>query len=57
MPGEPADNVDCPPYVFLLVTFDLTILRAISCHCEIVPTINKCVEPEESRDPSTVMQA
>ncbi len=41
MPGELADNVSI--CFSSLVTFDLISLREISCHCEIVPTVNKCV--------------
>ncbi len=30
-------------YLFFFVTFDLASVREITCHCEIVPTIIKCV--------------
>ncbi len=42
-PGEPADNVESSICFSSLVTFDLASLHEITCHCEIVPTIFKCV--------------
>lgn len=43
VPGESADNVDCPLCFSSLVTFDLASVHEIKCHCEIVPTVIKCV--------------
>ncbi len=52
MPGELADKVSIS--FSSLFTFDLISLREISCHCEIVPTVNNCVA---SRSGQTLCKA